>query len=251
MLQTRVIPTLLLKDEVLVKTIKFKNPNYIGDPINTCRIFNELEADELAFIDIRSTLNNKPPNFKILREISSECFMPLSYGGGINTLQQIEKILKIGFEKVILNTAALLNPKLISDASNIFGSQAIVVAIDSKKNIFGKNQIFAKSGKIKFNIDPISFAKKAEDLGAGELIYTSIDREGTWSGYEIPLLKKITNQVNIPVIANGGAGTITHLNEAIELGGASALALGSMVVYQRKGMGVLINFPDRNKLNFK
>ena len=251
MLQTRVIPTLLLKDEVLVKTIKFKNPNYIGDPINTCRIFNELEADELAFIDIRSTLNNKPPNFKILREISSECFMPLSYGGGINTLQQIEKILKIGFEKVILNTAALLNPKLISDASNIFGSQAIVVAIDSKKNIFGKYHIFAKSGKIKFNIDPISFAKKAEDLGAGELICTSIDREGTWSGYEIPLLKKITNQVNIPVIANGGAGTITHLNEAIELGGVSALALGSMVVYQRKGMGVLINFPDRNKLNFK
>ena len=251
MLQTRVIPMLLLNDEVLVKTIKFKNPNYIGDPINTCRIFNELEADELAFIDIRSSLYNKPPNFKILKEISSECFMPLSYGGGINTLQQIEKILKIGFEKVILNTAALLNPKLISDASNIFGSQAIVVAIDSKKNIFGKHQIFAKSGKIKFSIDPISFAKKVEDLGAGELIYTSIDREGTWSGYEIPLLKKITNQVNIPVIANGGAGTISHLNEAIELGGASALALGSMVVYQRKGMGVLINFPSRNKLNFK
>jgi len=251
MLQTRLIPTLLLKDDVLVKTIKFKSPNYIGDPVNTCRIFNELEVDELTFIDIRSSLDNKSPNFKVLKEISSECFMPLSYGGGVNDLNQIEKILKIGFEKVILNTAALLNPKLISDASNIFGSQAIVVAIDSKKNIFGKHQVFAKSGKVKFNIDPISFAKKVEDLGAGELIYTSIDREGTWSGYEIPIIKKITDQVSIPVIANGGAGTITHLNEAIELGGASAIALGSMVVYQRKGMGVLINFPDRNKLNFK
>lgn len=251
MLQTRVIPTLLLKDEVLVKTIKFKNPNYIGDPINTCRIFNELEADELAFIDIRSTLNNKPPNFKILREISSECFMPLSYGGGITNLQQIEEILKIGFEKVILNTAALLNPKLISDASSVFGSQAIVVAIDTKKNIFGRHQVFGKSGKIKFNLDPIFWAKRAEDLGAGELLHTSIDREGTWSGYEIPLLKKITDQLNIPVIANGGAGAINHLHEAIEIGRASSIAIGSMVVYQRKGRGVLINFPHRDELIFK
>ena len=251
MVRKRIIPCLLLQSESLVKTIRFNNPSYIGDAVNTVRIFNELEVDELILLDIKATSTKSAPNFEILKNIASECFMPLAYGGGINSIEQIEQIFKIGFEKVILNTAALKNPKLISDASNVFGNQAIVVAIDSKRNLFGNHKVYGKNGKIKFDIDPISWAKKAEDLGAGELIYTSIEREGTWSGYDISTLKKISDNVNIPIIANGGAGSISHLNEAIELTEVSAVAIGSMVVYQQKGMGILINFPDRNKLNFE
>lgn len=251
MVRKRIIPCLLLQSDSLVKTIRFNNPSYIGDAVNTVRIFNELEVDELILLDIKTTSSKSAPNFKLLKNIASECFMPLAYGGGINSIEQIEQIFKIGFEKVILNTAALVNPKLISDASKVFGSQAIVVAIDAKRNLFGKQKVFGKSGKIKFDVDPISWAKKVEDLGAGELIYTSIEREGTWSGYDISTLKKISNKVNIPIIANGGAGNISHLNEAINLAEVSAVAIGSMVVYQKKGMGILINFPDRDKLNFE
>jgi cyclase len=248
MLRTRVIPCLQLIDESLVKTVKFRNHGYIGDPINTVRIFNELEVDELCFLDIRATVEKRQPNYKILAEIANECFMPLSYGGGVTNADMAKKILAIGFEKIVLNTAAYTNPKLVTQIANYSGNQSVVGSIDVKKNLFGKYQIFTHDGTTKQTKDPVLWAKELEDLGAGELLVTSMDRDGTWSGYELDILKKITSVVKIPVIANGGAGSIEHLGLAVKTAHASAVALGSMVVYQQKGMGVLVNFPDTEKL---
>ncbi len=249
MIKTRIIPCLQLIDESLVKTIKFSNPKYIGDPINTVRIFNELEVDELCFIDIRASKKGISPNFKILKEIANECFMPLSYGGGLIDLNTIKKIFNIGFEKVIINTAAHENPSFISEVANHFGNQSIIASIDVKKNFFNKYRVYTCDGTKKTKLNPIEWAKELQSLGAGELLVTSIDRDGTWTGYDIDLLKKITSSVNIPVIANGGAGDINHIISAKNEGNASAIALGSMVVYQGKDLGVLINFPSKEKLN--
>lgn len=248
MLRTRVIPVLLLKDQVLVKTVNFKKPGYIGDPINTCRIFNELEVDELSFLDITASSEKRGPNLEILKEISSECFMPLSYGGGISSLGQAESVFKIGFEKVILNTASLVKPELITEISRIFGSQAVVVAIDVKKNFWGKYQVHGLNGTENHKYDPVEWALKVEELGAGEILLTSIDQEGTWKGFDIELVKKVSQHCTIPVIAHGGAGNLDHIKDVVKSAGASAVALGSMVVYQQKDMGVLVNFPDREEL---
>lgn len=248
MLQTRVIPCLLLKDDGLVKTIKFKNPAYIGDPINTVRIFNEKEVDELIFLDIQASVLNREPNFKLLTEIANECFMPLAYGGGLKKLDQVKRIFNIGLEKVAINTSACVNPNFITEIANLFGNQAVIASIDVKKNFFGKNEVVYKSGSQKQKLSPIEWAKEIENKGAGEILLTSIDRDGTWSGYDLELIKSITSVVNIPVIANGGAGSIKHLVEGKKIANASALALGSMVVYQKQGMGVLINYPERKIL---
>jgi cyclase len=243
MLRTRVIPCLQLIDESLVKTVKFGNHGYIGDPINTVRIFNELEVDELCFLDIRATFEKRQPNFKILAEIANECFMPLSYGGGVTDADMAKKILSIGFEKIVINTAAYTNPKLVTQIANYSGNQSVVGSIDIKKNLFGKYQTFTHDGKTKQTKDPVEWAKDLENLGAGELLVTSMDRDGTWSGYELDILKRITSVVNIPVIANGGAGCVEDIGKVVSISKVSAVALGSMVVYQQKGMGVLVNFP--------
>lgn len=248
MLRTRIIPTLLLKDTVLVKTVNFKKAKYIGDPINTCRIFNELEVDELCFLDIMASIEGRGPNYEILKEISTECFMPLSYGGGISTIQEVEQILKIGFEKVVLNSSLFNRPELITQIAKIFGSQAVVVSVDVKKNFFKKHQVLTLSGKVNKKVDPIHWTKEIESLGAGEILLTSIDQEGTWDGFDIELVKNVTSSCSIPVIAHGGAGSIDHIKKVVSEGGASAVALGSMVVYQQKGMGVLVNFPDKTHL---
>jgi len=248
MLQARVIPCLLLMDDGLVKTVRFKDPSYIGDPINTVRIFNELEVDEICFLDIRATLRKQLPSLTLLRHISDECFCPLSYGGGINSLEAAQKIFATGFEKIIINTAAHENPALVTAIAEHYGSQAVVAAIDIKKNLWGKNKVWTHSGTIKTDQDPVTAARKMEAAGAGELLITPIDHESSWSGLDIPLIKQITDAVDIPVIAQGGAGEIAHISAAIREGGASAVGLGSMVVYQKKGMGVLVNFPDRKQL---
>jgi cyclase len=248
MLRTRIIPCLQLINESLVKTIKFRDHKYIGDPINTVRIFNELEVDELCFLDIRATKENRDPNFKILTEISNECFMPLSYGGGVKNAKTAKKILSIGFEKIIINTAAIDTPNLITEIANFSGNQSVVGSIDVKKNLFGKYQIYSNDGLVKRPLEVIKWVKELENLGVGELIITSIDRDGTWKGFDIDLLKQITSAVNIPVIANGGAGSVDHIGEVVEKSNVSAVALGSLVVYQAKDMGVLVNFPDRDKL---
>jgi len=248
MLTTRIIPCLLLQNSSLVKTVRFKKPGYLGDPINTVRIFNELEVDELIFLDISAAREKRKPNFQILKEIANECFMPLSYGGGINTIEDIKEIFNIGLEKVCINSYAAEDPDFIRNAADLFGSQSIIVSIDVKNNIWGKYEVVTISGTKRTKIDPVDYAIKMQDAGAGELLITSIDREGTWSGFDVKLVKRVTDAVSIPVIANGGAGGVTDIGTVVKYGGASAVALGSMVVYQAKDMGVLVNFPDKEEL---
>lgn len=248
MLRARVIPCLLLRNEALVKTVRFGEFGYIGDPANTCRIFNELEVDELAFLDISASKEGREPNYKVLADIANECFMPVSYGGGISSMAIAEQVLKLGFEKIALNTHALTNPNLITETSKVFGSQSVIVSIDVKTNFWGKQQCRGLSGKLNSKRTPVDWAKEGQDRGAGEILLTSIDREGTWSGFDIDLIRSVADSVSIPVIAHGGGGTVQHIGEVVKAGHASAVALGSMVVYQKQGMGVLVNFPDEKRL---
>lgn len=248
MLRTRIIPCLQLIDESLVKTVKFGKHGYIGDPINTVRIFNELEVDELCFLDIRATVENREPNYRILHEIADECFMPLSYGGAVRDASTAAKILSIGFEKIVINSAATENPDLITQVAEKSGAQSVVGSIDVKKNLWGKYHVYSHDGTKKTNLHPVEWAIKLQQLGAGELLITSMDRDGTWSGFEIDIIKEISSNVSIPVIANGGAGTIEHIGKIVKEAAVSAVAVGSMVVYQAKDLGVLVNFPDKIKL---
>lgn len=249
MLRTRVIPTLLLKDEGLVKTVKFKNPKYIGDPINTVRIFNELEVDELLFLDILASPNKLSPQFKILTEIANECFMPLSYGGGIRDFDTAKLIFDIGFEKVVLNSITHENVDLVTKLSEHYGSQAIVASIDVKQNLWGKYEVWTNNGKKNTKKNPVEWAQRLEELGIGEILLTSIDKEGTWSGFDLNLVENLTKSIKVPLIANGGGGSIEHIADVVKKAKASAVGLGSMVVYQQKDMGVLVNFPNKSELN--
>ena len=248
MLRTRVIPCLQLIGESLVKTVRFGRYGYIGDPTNTVRIFNELEVDELCFLDIRATVERRDPDLSILREIADECFMPVSYGGGVREVGSAQRILNIGFEKVVVNSQAFAEADLISRLADRFGSQAVIGSIDVKKGVLGGSHVFSHGGKRNAGRDPVAWAVRLQELGAGEILLTSMDRDGTWTGFDLDLTRRVTEAVSIPVIANGGAGSLSHIRAAIAQGGASAVALGSMVVYQKMGMGVLVNFPDRQEL---
>lgn len=248
MLKTRVIPCLLLKDEGLVKTIKFKNFTYVGDPINAVRIYNDMEVDELIFLDIRATPDGREPSFKLIEELAGECFMPLCYGGGVTSVDQMKRLFSLGVEKVAVNTAAFETPSLITEAAELFGCQAIIASIDVKRNLFGSYEVVIKGGRVKTGVNPISYAQDLEARGAGEILLTSVDRDGTWSGYDVDITRKISDAVNIPVIACGGAGSIKDIGAVVKIGHASAAALGSMVVFQSKGLGVLIKFPRHEDL---
>tara|TARA_Y100000389_G_scaffold202606_1_gene248385 strand:- start:246 stop:1004 length:759 start_codon:yes stop_codon:yes gene_type:complete len=247
-MKTRVIPTLLLKNGSLIKTIKFKKFNYIGDPCNTVRIFNELEVDELMFLDITATREKKEPNYDLLKDISTECFMPLSYGGAVQSVEQARKIFNIGFEKICINSAALEDIDVISTISDEFGTQSIIGSIDYKRNFFGKPKVVKNWSLELTEKDVVDWAKTLSEAGAGEILLTSIEKEGTWSGYDLDMVQKATSELNVPVIANGGCGGFDDIKSVVYESGASAVAMGSMVVYQKKGMGVLVNFPDRNLL---
>ena len=248
MLRTRVIPVLLLRNESLVKTVRFGQFTYVGDPCNTVRIFNELEVDELVFLDITATNDGRSPNLALLADIANECFMPLGYGGGIRTFEDAQAILKLGFEKVIVNSSAVAKPQLVTELADHFGRQAVIVSIDVKHDLLGHPRVRTRSGTHNTGRDPVAWAREAERLGAGEILLTSIDREGSWEGFDIALVKSVTDAVNIPVIAQGGAGSLTDIGVVVRRAGASAVALGSMVVFQKKGMGVLVNFPEPGQL---
>jgi cyclase len=248
MLRTRIIPALLLRNESLVKTIRFGRFTYVGDPANTVRIFNELEVDELLFLDITASRENRGPNLKVLTDIANECFMPLGYGGGIQNLDQAKAVFDIGFEKIVINTHALANPDLISKIAEVYGSQAVIVSIDVSKGLFGGQTVRSLSGRQNTRRDPVTWAKEIEKMGAGEILLTAIGREGTWDGFDLQLIRRVTDAVSIPVIAHGGAGTLEDIKLAVKEAHASAVALGSMVVFQKKGMGVLVNFPEENEL---
>ncbi|MDB0003346.1 HisA/HisF-related TIM barrel protein [Alphaproteobacteria bacterium] len=243
MLKKRLIPILQINKKKLVKSIQYKKINYIGDPINTMRIFNSLEVDEMIILDLYATKNNVKPDFDFLQKISKESFVPLSYGGNINSLNQAESIFKIGYEKIILNTLIINDIELLVNFINRFGSQAIIVSIDLKKNLFGKYNIYSNSGTIKKNYSIDYLINKLKSIGCGEILINDIDREGTWKGLNIELAKKISNQTSIPIIINGGANNIKNVKTVLNETKVSAIGTGNMVVYQKKDMGVLINYP--------
>lgn len=248
MLQKRVIPCLLLHKGGLYKTVKFKNPTYIGDPINAIKIFNEKEVDELMFFDIDATAQNREPNYKMIEDIASECFMPLSYGGGIKNIEQMQKIYALGVEKISLSASAVLNLELIKKAASLFGNQSIIVTIDVKKDFWGKKKVFINNGKKNTKIDVIEFIKKVESLGAGEIVINSIDNDGMMNGYDIELLKEIKSNTKVPIIALGGAGNLLHIQDVIKEAKVDAVSAGSMFVYKGALKGVLINYPTYKQI---
>ena len=247
MKRIRVIPTLLIKNGGLVKSIKFKNHKYVGDPINAVKIFNEKEVDEIVILDISVTAEKREPDFKRIAELTSEAFMPLAYGGGITKLDEIKKLINTGVEKVIINSAAFVNKKLIEDAAKYVGSQSIVVSIDVKRNIWGKYKVYAGNGSKNTNLDPMSFAMAMEAAGAGEILLNSIDRDGTFGGYDEDLIKMVSSSISIPLVAVGGASSVDDFKKAIHAG-ASAVAAGSMFVFQRPHRAVLISYPSQEEL---
>ncbi len=247
MLRTRVIPCLLLRNLGLVKTVKFKDPKYLGDPINIVKIFNDKEVDELIFLDIAATVENRNPPLGLLAKITTECFMPLGYGGGVRRVEDIKTILNLGVEKICINTHAVEDPSFVKAAAELAGSQAIVVSIDVKKDNVGKYEVYTHSGQKSTGLHPVDHAVNMEKHGAGELLLTSVDRDGTMQGYDLELTKQVSQAVGIPVVACGGAGTIQHLTEAVK-SGASATAAGSMFVFQGPHRAVLINYPTRQEL---
>jgi len=240
----RIIPALLLMNDGLYKTIRFKNPTYVGDPINTVKIFNEKEADELVLLDITASRENKSINYKKIAEIAGEAFMPMAYGGGIKSFDDARRVFDAGFEKVIINSATVKKTDLLGAIAKVYGSQAVVVSMDVKPNWMGKYKVYTYGGTNNTNLLPDAYARMVADAGAGEILLQAIHQDGTWGGYDIPLIKMVSAAVSIPVVASGGAAQMDDFKKAIIEGGASAVAAGSMFVYQKKGMGVLISFPS-------
>lgn len=247
MIIPRVIPTLLLRGAGLVKTVRFDEAVYLGDPVNAVRIFNDKEVDELVLLDVEATREGRAPNFRLISEVASECFMPLGYGGGVRTLEQVAELLAIGVEKVILNTVAAEQPDLVRAATDRFGSSTIVASMDVKHRRFRGQRVMTRGGRTDTGADPVSHARAMEALGVGELLLTSIDREGTMKGYDLELVREVTTAVGIPVVAAGGAGSVEDLRRVVMEAGASAAA-GSLFVFQGSHRGILINFPRRPDL---
>lgn len=244
----RIIPVLLLDNKGLYKTVKFKDPKYVGDPLNAVKIFNEKEVDELIFLDINASVQGRKPNLDYLANIASECFMPLCYGGGIRSIVDIKQVIGTGIEKVSLNSIAIENPAFIREAADTFGSSTVCVSIDVKKNFWGKYEVFTK-GKTKPAIsDPVAFAVEMNRRGAGEILLNSVDRDGTMEGFDTEIIKRVASEVDIPVIACGGAGNVADLHAAYAQGKASAMAAGSMFVFHGKHRAILISYPDQETL---
>ncbi len=250
MFRPRIIPVLTLKGKGLVKTIKFdkKLAKYIGDPINAVHLFNDFEADELIFLDITATLENRCISSELVKSIGEEAYMPFAVGGGITNIKQIHQLISAGAEKVVLNTSGIKTPELILEASRQFGNQCIVAGIDIKKNLLGKYKIYINDGSKQVDIEIEQHVRILEDNGAGELFINSIDRDGTMSGYDLELVRYIAEMVRIPVIACGGAGELSDLSKVTTQAKASAASAGSMFLYHGSRNAVLINYPDKNEL---
>jgi len=249
MFRPRVIPVLLLKGQGLVKSVKFKDYRYIGDPINAVKLFNDMNADELAFLDIMANRENRSVSLDFVKRVGEEANMPFSVGGGIKSVKEIQQIIAAGAEKVILNTSAAEDPGFVKNASDEFGSSTITVSIDVKRSLFGKELTYIHSGKKATRFDPVSFAKLMEEMGAGEIIINSMARDGIMQGYDISLIRRVSEAVRIPVVALGGAGSYEDLKKAVSEGYASAVAAGSMFVFHGPRRGVLINYPEKEQLN--
>jgi cyclase len=247
MLGMRVIPVLLLAEDGLVKTVRFQAPTYVGDPINAVRIFNEKEVDEIVVLDIRATPEGRGPDFERIRELAGECFMPLCYGGGVRTLQDIERLIAVGVEKVAVNSRAVEEPGFVKEAADRFGSSTLVASIDVKAGFFGRATVWSGGGKGNSKRDPVEFAKEMEAMGAGEILLNSIDRDGTFSGYDLDLVRRVSDAVSVPVVACGGAGNLADLHR-VTGAHASAAAAGSLFVFQGPHRAVLISYPSPAEL---
>ena len=247
MLRARVIPCLLLRNGGLVKTVKFGDSKYVGDPINAVRIFNEKEVDEILVLDILATRQGRGPDLPRIREIAGECFMPLAYGGGVRSLDDVASLVAQGAEKVAINTKAVEDPAFVKAAAERFGSSTIVVSMDVKSGLLGKRTVRTRGATKDSGLDPVVFARSMEAAGAGELLVNSVDRDGTMEGYDLDLVRSVAEAVSIPVIACGGAGTLTHLHEAAAAH-ASAAAAGSLFVFQGPHRAVLISYPTGDEL---
>lgn len=244
----RIMPCLLYDGVGLVKTVKFKNPSYIGDPINAIKIYNEKEVDELIVIDINASKQKRKPNFDKIADMASEAFMPFAYGGGVKTFDDFATLYKIGIEKVVVNSLIQENPEVIKKVVAHYGAQAVVACIDFKKPLFGAKAPYSYIGH-KIKQDLSEYARYlANDLGVGELMLYSVDNDGTWEGFDNEIIKRLIHEVEVPVIACGGCGNIDHLKTVLYDVNANAAAIGSMAVYSKKGMGVLINFPNRESV---
>lgn len=248
MFRARVIPCLLLRGQGLVKTRKFKDAVYIGDPVNAVRIFSEKEADELVLLDIDASREGREPNYELIAEIAGECFMPVAYGGGIRTLEQVRRLIRCGIEKVVINSAAIESTEVIALVAEIFGSQAVVGGVDVRKSLLGSYRVVAKSASIETKLVLDEHVQRLVDAGAGEILLNSVDRDGTMSGYDLELIRSVTRRVDVPVVACGGAGSVEHLREAVRDAGASAVAAGSLFVFQGKHRAVLISYPQEVRI---
>jgi cyclase len=247
MLRHRIIPCLLLKNGGLVKTYKFKNPKYVGDPINAIRIFNDKEVDELMVVDIDATKDKREPNYHLIEQFAGECFMPLCYGGGITKVEQAHKLFSIGVEKVCLQTAALENPSLITQISSRFGSQSVLVSVDVKKNWLGKRQLYSAARGKTLSTDMFDFIKLAVDSGAGEIVLNAVDHDGVMGGMDIELIAKVSEAISVPLIAVGGVGKLDDIRFAVNAG-ANAVAAGAFFVFQGPHRAVLITYPKYKEL---
>ena len=247
MLRTRVIPCLLLQDRGLVKTRVFTSPVYVGDPINAVKIFNEKEVDELILLDISASRERRGPQYDLISEIASEAFIPLCYGGGVTSLEEMRQLFQIGIEKVAVNSHCIENPQFVREAADIFGSQSVVVSVDVKRSFFGKYQVVTRGGRQKTSLSPRQHALHMQELGAGEIMLNSVDRDGLMTGYDLELVRSVSSVLSVPMIAVGGAGRVEDFAPAIEAG-ASAVAAGSMFVFQGKHRAVLISYPSTSVL---
>lgn len=244
MLRPRIIPSLLIQDNGLVKTVNFKNPKYVGDPINAVRIFNEKEVDELAIFDIDATVKGLEPNYSLIERIANQSRMPLCYGGGVKTVEQAQRIFGLGIEKIALSSAVLQNPRLITEIAERVGSQSVIVVLDVKKKLFGGYEVYTHNGKKSTGINPFKFVEEAQKLGAGEIIINSIDQDGVMKGFDISLIDKIREKISLPLTVLGGAGSLNDIKQVIDKHGIIGVAAGSLFVFKGVYKAVLINYPS-------
>ncbi len=248
MYRARVIPCLLLRGHGLVKTKRFTDAVYVGDPVNAVRIFSEKEVDELVLLDIDASRTGTEPNYELIAEVAGECFMPVAYGGGIKTLAQVRRLIRCGVEKVVINSAAYESMDVITQAADIFGSQAVVGGVDVRKTLLGGIRLVAKSNTVETKIKLDDHVSRLVAAGVGEILLNSVDRDGTMSGYDLDLIRQVSGRITVPLVACGGAGSVEHLRAAVQEGGASAVSAGSMFVFHGKHRAVLINYPGDLRL---
>ncbi|PKM19383.1 MAG: imidazole glycerol phosphate synthase subunit HisF [Gammaproteobacteria bacterium HGW-Gammaproteobacteria-15] len=248
MLSTRVIPCLLLREGGIVKTKRFRNPRYIGDPINVVKILNEKEVDELIFLDIDASPDRKEPDYELIKTITNECFMPFSYGGGIKTIEQAGKLFNLGVEKVIIGSSIIYSRNLISEIANQYGSQSVVATINIKRDLFNRARLYNPANRKSLNVDLCGFCELLVSAGAGEIFLNFVDRDGMRSGYDREIISLLSRIVSVPITVCGGAGCLEDMQIAVKEFGASAVAAGSLFVYHGKRDAVLVNYPDYSTL---